>query len=78
MRKDSQSEVVPSRQETDFLYGLAEIAPAIGLTVRQAKHRVATGELPIFRVGRIICASRSGLGAWLAARGVAPYMREQA
>jgi hypothetical protein len=54
--------------EQDLLYGVPAIATFLGIRPRQAKHRVATGEIPSFRIGESICARRSTLTAWLAER----------
>lgn len=52
----------------DLLHGTQAIADYLGLTARQAKHRAATGELPFFKLSRMICSTRSSLNAWLASR----------
>lgn len=49
----------------DALYGLKAVAAHVGMTFRQAKHRAATGELPTFKMGKTVCASRASLDAWL-------------
>jgi hypothetical protein len=63
----------PVTSENDLLYGLAAIGRALGLSVIQTQYRVANGEFPTFRMGRIICASRSGITAWLVERGAREY-----
>lgn len=52
--------------QADLLYGMAAIGKHVGLTARQVEHIVARGELPVFKVGRIICARRSTLAAHFA------------
>ncbi|MFG1461753.1 DNA-binding protein [Xanthobacter sp. DSM 24535] len=51
---------------SDLLSGIAAIAQHLSITPRQAKHRIATCALPIFRMGRTICARKSTLTAWMA------------
>ena len=51
--------------EADVLYGLPAIAKYLRLTVNQTKH-LARRRLPVYRIGRKVCASRSTLAAWLA------------
>jgi hypothetical protein len=46
----------------DLLYGLAAIGEWLGLTARQAEAIVARGDIPTFKMGRIVCARRSTLG----------------
>jgi hypothetical protein len=62
-----------ARQETEtyLLYGLAAIGAAIGITERQAEHLVTKGELPTFKLGRIVCARRSTLARHFAAQEAA-------
>lgn len=55
-----------SDADQDLLYGVPAIAAYLGIRPRQAKHRVATGHIPTFRIGESICARRSTLTAWLA------------
>lgn len=53
----------------DLLYGVKAIAAFLGLTERQAQHRIDDGEIPTFRMGGkkrgTICARRSSLRTWL-------------
>ena len=53
----------------DLLYGVKAIAGFLGLTERQAQHRIDDGEIPTFRLGGkkrgTICARRSSLRTWL-------------
>ena len=46
---------------SDLLTGCDAIAKHLRWTVRQVKHRAASGELPVFRIGRTVCARRSTL-----------------
>jgi len=58
-------------EQMDVLNGFAEIAAALNITVRQAKHRARIGAIPIFRQGRIVCARRSTLAKHFAAQEAA-------
>lgn len=51
----------------DILKGVKEIADYRGETVRATYHHVAKGYLPVFRVGKIICARKSELNRALSA-----------
>lgn len=57
--------------KADLLYGVKAIGTFLGLTARQAQHRIDAGDLPTFRLGTgkrsTICARRSTLRAHLAA-----------
>jgi uncharacterized membrane protein len=55
-------------ERMDVLNGYKEIAAAFGWTVRQAKHRVAIGAIPILRQGRSVMARRSTIAKALAAQ----------
>jgi hypothetical protein len=44
-----------------LLYGVKDIAAHLGLTPRQAAHLIDKGHLPTFRLGTIICSTKSGL-----------------
>lgn len=48
-------------QSSDLLTGCDAIAKHLRWTSRQVKHRAASGELPVFRIGRTVCARRSTL-----------------
>lgn len=54
----------------DLLYGVKAIAAFLGLTARQAQHRIDDGALPTFRLGGkqrgTICARRTTLRSHLA------------
>lgn len=56
--------------QADLLYGVKAIASFLGLTSRQAQHRIDDGALPTFRLGGkargTICARRSSLRSHLA------------
>lgn len=44
-----------------LLYGVKDIAAHLKLTPRQAAHLIDKGHLPTFRLGAIICSTKSGL-----------------
>lgn len=58
-------------EKSDVLYGLKAIAEHLRLTPNQAKHRVAQGLLPTFKMGGTVCARRSSIDAALAEREAA-------
>lgn len=56
--------VVPKQEmDGDLLYGLKAVAGYLRITPRQAKHRVAAGQIPTFKIGGTVCANRSEIGA---------------
>lgn len=50
----------------EMLYGTKAIAEFLGIRPRQALHLMEQGRLPHFHIGRVLCANRSTLRAWLA------------
>lgn len=52
--------------DSDLLYGLPAIAGQLGLRCDQVRHLAKKHGLPVFRVGRSVCARRSSLVAWVA------------
>ncbi len=44
-----------------LLYGVKDIAAHLRLTPRQAAHLIDKGHLPTFRLGAVICSTKSGL-----------------
>lgn len=58
-------------EKPDLLYGLEAIGEHIGLTARQAEHLVSRGDLPTFKMGRVVCARRSTLAKHFAAQEAA-------
>lgn len=44
-----------------LLYGVKDIAAHLKLTPRQAAHLIDKGHLPTFRLGTVICSTKSGL-----------------
>ncbi|EHP93424.1 hypothetical protein [Methylorubrum extorquens] len=56
---------------TDLLYGVPAIATAFGWKPRQVYHLKDQHELPTFKIGRTVCASRAAVRSWLAAREAA-------
>lgn len=55
----------PRLDHADLLYGVPAIAAFLGLRVRQARHRIAENQIPSFKIGGTICASRKVLTEWL-------------
>ena len=55
------------KAEPATLFGIKAIADHGGMTERQASYRAELGQLPTFKMGRTLCASRAALDAWLAA-----------
>ena len=55
----------------DLLYGLAAIAEYAGLKETQARHLYESHDLPVFKIGRQVCARRSVLDRWLQERQAA-------
>lgn len=50
----------------DILQGASAIAAWTGFKPRTVYHLAATGALPTFKVGDLVCARKSTLGAWIA------------
>lgn len=48
---------------TDLLVGLDQIGRYLGMTVNQTKHRASSGDIPTFKMGKIVCARKSTLTA---------------
>jgi excisionase family DNA binding protein len=55
----------PADERSDLLHGTENIAGYLGLTVRQVERHIAQSSLPVFRLGRTVCARRSSLDSWL-------------
>jgi hypothetical protein len=51
---------------SDLLYGAPAIAGYLGLTEKQARHRIEAGNIPAFKIGGTVCARQSSLSTWLA------------
>ena len=58
--------MMDDRIKNDFLHGAKPIADELGLTRRQIYHAADHGLLPIFRMGKTLCAHRSSLREHLA------------
>lgn len=60
------SQVATTRPETaDLLYTVPSIAEYLDLQEAQARHQIARGRIPTFRMGKIICSRKSWLRSWL-------------
>jgi hypothetical protein len=53
----------------DELYGFVAIRRFIGKTELETRRLIDAGKLPVFRIGTLICASKSELRKWLAEVG---------
>ncbi len=58
-------------ENSDLLQGYAAIGEHLHMSPGATKHRVKSESIPVFRMGRIVCARRSTLNAWLAEREAA-------
>ncbi|OBX20621.1 hypothetical protein A9995_02670 [Erythrobacter sp. QSSC1-22B] len=45
----------------DLLYGLKRVAKFLEITPRQAQHLHDTDQIPTFKLGKIVCARKTGL-----------------
>jgi hypothetical protein len=52
--------------KADLLYGVPAIARYMDMREPQARHLCERGDIPTFRIGRIICSRRSAIDACLA------------
>ena len=52
--------------DLDLLYGIKAIAGALGLREGQARHLADQRQIPVFKVGHIVCSRRSALKGCLA------------
>lgn len=53
------------KTDPDMLWGYAEIGDHLGLAEQAVKHRVRRGEIPVFKIGRTPCATKTGLNEWM-------------
>jgi len=52
--------------QSELLYGFESVSSALGGMSRSTLSKMeAEGRLPVFRIGRKICAHRSALDEWL-------------
>lgn len=65
---DINNDAAAPEDDADLLYGVPAIAGFLKVRPRQAYHLVEKGGLPTFRLTSTVCARRSTLKAWLAAR----------
>lgn len=56
------------QDNSDLLQGYAAIGEHLRMSPDATKHRVKSERIPVFKMGRIVCARRSTLNAWLAER----------
>jgi hypothetical protein len=50
--------------EADLLYGIKEIAAHLNKTPKQVTHWIAKGLIPVFRMGGVVCSTKSGLAEY--------------
>lgn len=50
----------------DILRGAEEISRYLGFPRRSIYHAASRGNIPVFRLGDIVCARKSTLTAWIA------------
>jgi len=62
----------------DLLYGARPIAEHLGITERQARYLIDQGTLPAWKEGKMICARRSSLNAWMDQREAAAALTRAA
>lgn len=55
-------------EDTDLLYGVAQIAKYLGLREKQARNRCDRGEVPTFKLGGTVCARKSTILNWIEAQ----------
>ena len=55
----------------ELLYGAPAIAAFLGITERQARHLADKARIPTWKEGKLICARRASLEAWMLAREAA-------
>ena len=56
----------PTPIKADLLYGCEAIGEFLGgLTASQVQHQVDLKRIPVFRIGKTICARATTLTAWL-------------
>jgi hypothetical protein len=53
---------------TDLLYGVKEIARHVGKSPKTIEHWISRGLIPTFRIGTVVCSTRSGLAAFFEAK----------
>jgi hypothetical protein len=63
-----------SEQAPDLLYGMPAIAKHLGLKTAQARHLSDKELLTTFKIGKLVCARRSTLNAWLVEQEAASRM----
>jgi hypothetical protein len=66
--KDAEVNMNEAKLATDMLRGAEEIADFMGENVRRIYQLAATGGLPVFKIGSIICARKSTIMNYIAAQ----------
>lgn len=69
---------VPPSPELDepWLLDSRDVARLLGIGVTKTSQMIATGELPVIRIGRCVRVPRSGLESWIANRTEISEVRE--
>lgn len=65
---EEKTTTVGGTTKADLLYGVPAIARYLDMREPQARHLCERGDIPTFRMGRIICSQRSTIDAHLAER----------
>jgi hypothetical protein len=71
LRKELRMNNARPSDETDLLYGVAQIADYLKMTTRQVYHLHDKASLPTFKLGGKVCARRSSLAKHFAAQEAA-------
>ena len=77
-RMTGQGGVALAPEALDILHGYDEIGAFLRMTPKQVQHRVRAGEVPHFKLGRLICVRRSTLIQWIAEQEAASAGRARA
>lgn len=64
----TKGSVMSRSSPDDLLYGVPAIADAFGWKARQVYHLKEAHGLPTFKIGRVVCAKRSAIAAWITAQ----------
>lgn len=54
------------KEGADLLYGVGPIATFLGMPEKPTRHRIDRRQIPTFKIGGTICATKSSLREWLA------------
>lgn len=65
MSGQERKQLIEPRLSTDVLMGAGAIADYIGLTRKQAYGHIERGNLPVFRIGALLCIRKSTILNWI-------------